>query len=141
MTLLDANVLVALVEPTDPLHDRATRDLTRAIRGRTPALLSINLAEAAFFLDQPWQRRRLRELLDELRIEPYPLTDDVALWSETFDWLAKYAEHSPDFADAVLAVLAGRDARIRVWTYDREFATIWRRPDGAHIPLAVRISG
>ena len=26
----------------------------------------------------------------------------------------------------------------RLWTYDREFRTTWRRPDGTAIPLATR---
>jgi hypothetical protein len=33
-------------------------------------------------------------------------------------------------------VVAGREGRARVWTFDREFRTIWRRPDGRPIPLA-----
>ena len=43
----------------------------------------------------------------------------------------------PDFADAWLAVLSGMDAKIQIWTYDKGFAKIWRRPDGTLIPLAV----
>jgi hypothetical protein len=36
-----------------------------------------------------------------------------------------------------LAVLSGRDQHLKVWTYDREFRTAWRRPDGTAIPMAV----
>ena len=39
-----------------------------------------------------------------------------------------YADHEPDWADACLAVLSGRDHDLKVWTYDREFRTTWRRP-------------
>jgi hypothetical protein len=41
-------------------------------------------------------------------------------------------------ADGCIAVLSGRDRRLKVWTYDREFRTTWRRPDGTVIPMAVR---
>ena len=55
-----------------------------------------------------------------------------------FDWLARHADHEPDWADGCLAVLSGLDTTARVWTYDSEFRTIWRRPDGTVIPLAVK---
>lgn len=45
--------------------------------------------------------------------------------------------HDPDWADGYLAVVAGIAHRARMWTYDREFRTTWRRPDGTRIPLAV----
>ena len=48
-----------------------------------------------------------------------------------------YQDHEPDCADAYLAVVAGRDRRFRVWTYDRESRTTWRCPDGRVIPLAL----
>jgi hypothetical protein len=54
------------------------------------------------------------------------------------DWLAKYADDEPDWADACLAALSGRDKDLTVWTYDREFQTTWRRLNGTAIPLAVR---
>jgi hypothetical protein len=53
------------------------------------------------------------------------------------EWLARYAEHEPDLADAWLAVLSGKRPDDRMWTYDREFRTTWRRPDGRRIPLVV----
>jgi len=36
-------------------------------------------------------------------------------------------------------VLASRDRRVRVWTYDDEFVTVWRRLDGSRVPLANRL--
>jgi hypothetical protein len=65
------------------------------------------------------------------------IDDERPLWSDVFAWLDLYAEHDPDWADGYLAVLSGRDRHARVWTYDREFSTIWRRLDGTRIPLAV----
>ncbi len=55
-----------------------------------------------------------------------------------FDWIEKYADHEPDWADGYIAALCGRDRTLKVWTYDKEFRTTWRRPDGSAIPLAVR---
>ena len=83
------------------------------------------------------QRQRLRALLHHLSIQPLPVTLERALWLDALDWLAKYADEEPDWADACLAVLSGRDKNLRVWTYDREFRTTWRRPNGTPIPLAV----
>jgi hypothetical protein len=74
-------------------------------------------------------------VLDELRIAP--LSTDAGAWFEVLGWLLKYADHEPDWADGCIAVLCGRDRRLKVWTYDREFRTTWRRPDGTAIPMAV----
>jgi predicted nucleic acid-binding protein len=76
-------------------------------------------------------------LLRDLALQPLPLTHERAFWMEVLDWLAKDADHEPDWADACLAVLSGRDRKLKIWTYDREFQTTWRRPDGTAIPLAV----
>ena len=70
-------------------------------------------------------------------IAALPRTDDRGFWLDVLDWLSKYSDHEPDWADGCLAVLSGRDARLKVWTYDREFRTTWRRPDGTAIPMAV----
>ena len=51
--------------------------------------------------------------------------------------LARYRDHDPDWADGYLAVVSGKRKGSKVWTYDREFRTTWRRPDGTRIPLAV----
>lgn len=94
------------------------------------------MAEACFHLSQ-LQRERLRAVLYELRIESLP-THDPEFHADVFAWLIKYGDHEPDWADGCLAVLCGRDARLKVWTYDLEFQTTWRRPDGKAIPMAVR---
>jgi hypothetical protein len=71
-------------------------------------------------------------------VRPLRVDDEGHLWNETFAWLERYAEHQPDFADGYLAVASARDARCKVWTYDKEFQTLWRRPDGSRIPMAGR---
>jgi hypothetical protein len=79
----------------------------------------------------------LRTVLNELHVASVPTgTDDFR--DAVFDWLLAYADHQPDWTDGCLAVLCGQHTRLKLWTYDREFRTIWRRPDGGAIPLAVR---
>jgi len=53
-------------------------------------------------------------------------------------WLRRYKDHRPDFTDAYLVNATLLDRKLSVWTYDSEFSTIWRRPDGSAVPLAVK---
>ena len=53
-------------------------------------------------------------------------------------WLIQYADSDPDFTDAFLVAVTTIHKRRRIWTYDREFALIWRRPHGSRVPLAVQ---
>ncbi len=137
MILVDTAPLVALSDPRDALHSRAVRDLDRLAR-HPLATCSVVLAEACFLLDHPVQRERLRRLLAELPVRPVAVAEEASVWEDAFRWMGRYAEHEPDWADAYLAVLSGKDTRARVWTYDGEFRTTWRRLDGGRIPLAVR---
>jgi hypothetical protein len=84
------------------------------------------------------QRQRLRALLHDLSVQPIPAMHERDFFLEVLDWLTKYADHEPDWADACLAILSGRDKDLKVWTYDRESRTTCRRPNGTAIPLAVR---
>ena len=136
MILLDTAPLVALCDSRDSLNPRALRDLDRLSRQPLVACAPV-LTEAAVLLPHQVHRRRLQRLLEEFSVMPYRIHDERQLWSDVFAWLDQYHEHDPDWADAYLAVLSGREKRARVWTYDREFLTIWRRPDGSRIPLAV----
>jgi hypothetical protein len=78
-------------------------------------------------------------LLDALHIQTVD-TDSVAPFRrDVFAWLDQYSDHEPDLADAYLAVLSAYHREYKIWTYDSQFRTIWRRPDGSPIPLAVRI--
>lgn len=136
MILLDTAPVVALCDPRDALNRRALRDLDRL--AREPFILCLPvLTEACFLLPYRVQRERLRRFLAEFSVEAYPREDELSLWLEVFDWLMQYQEHEPDWADGYLAVVSGKQRGTRVWTYDREFRTTWRRPDGTRIPLAV----
>jgi predicted nucleic acid-binding protein len=96
------------------------------------------LAEACFHLPKRPQRERLFAIVAELGIDAIS-TDAPDFRDAVFAWLVKYAEHEPDWADACLAVLSEWEPRVKVWTYDREFRTTWRRPDGRPVPMAVRV--
>jgi predicted nucleic acid-binding protein len=134
--LVDTGPLVALCDPRDRLHRVALRDLDRLAR-RTLVVPDAVLAECCFHLPHPVQRTRLARLLVSLAPKPYDGADVAELRGEVFDWLVRYGEHEPDWVDGWLAVVSGREKRWRVWTYDAEFHTTWRRPDGTRIPFAV----
>jgi predicted nucleic acid-binding protein len=135
--LVDTGPIVALCDPTDALNRRALRDLSRLARQPLVTGLPV-LTEACALLPHAVQRRRLRRVLTDLSVQPYRGDDEGTLWLDIFDWLDQYQDHDPDWTDGYLAVVSGREVGARVWSYDREFATIWRRPDGRPIPLAVR---
>ena len=138
MILLDTTPLVALCDARDSKHQTAVRHLSSLAREEF-AVCDAVLTESCFHLPHPSQRQRLQALLTRLHVQPAPVVQDLTFWSDVFDWLARYAEHEPDWADACLAVLSGRDRHLTVWTYDREFRTTWRRPNGTTIPLAVKM--
>jgi predicted nucleic acid-binding protein len=131
MILVDTNVLVALVLPKDPLHARAKADLKRLVRQEIRVLDGV-MTETCFFLCKRAQRERLEELLFALRARQ----QSDPSWVSVFAWLSRYAEHEPDWVDAALVSSSNRDQR--VWTYDGEFQSIWRRMDGSRVPLAVK---
>jgi predicted nucleic acid-binding protein len=137
VTLVDTGPLVALADARDDKHKTAVSQL-RSLIGGGLAVCDAALTEACFHLPHPSQRRRLRALVHDLRMRAVTIQDEQGFRLEVFDWLAKYEEHEPDWADGCLAVLCGRDTSLKVWTYDREFHATWRRPDGTSIPLAVR---
>ena len=136
MIVVDTGPLVALCDPRDRKHAAAVSHLA-ALVPRGLFVCEAVLVEACFLLPHAHHRARLHALCQELRIEAID-THDTAFRADVFAWLLKYAEHLPDWADGCLAVLSGRHLTAKVWTYDREFRTTWRRPDGRAIPLAVR---
>lgn len=135
MILVDTGPLVALVDPRDSLHRRSRADLAKLT---DPALFVTVpvLTETFFHLSSGAARRKLRALLEEVEIPVHEVAGSTV--AAAMDWLEVYADHDPDFADGVTAVLSSEIAGCVVWTYDREFRTTWRRPDGSAIPLAVR---
>lgn len=137
MILIDTGPLVALCDARDSHHRLAVTQV--AGLGTGLATCEAVLMEACFHLPHRAQRHRLRAVLDRLDVAPVPSAQDGRFWDDVLDWLTSYADHEPDWADGCLAVLSGRDETLKVWTYDAEFRTIWRRPDGTRIPLASRV--
>lgn len=129
--------LVALCDARDAKHRTALKQL-ESLAEQEFAVCDAVLTEASFLLPHRSQRQRLRALLHDLDVWPLPVKHERILFLDVFDWLAKYADHAPDWADGCLAVLSGQDKNLKLWTYDREFRTIWQRPNGTTIPLAVR---
>lgn len=136
MILVDTGPLVALCDARDSKHRLAARHLA-SFEGESLVVCDAVLTEACFHLPFVNQRQRLRLLLHDLGVEAHPLSGSQDLWQEVLNWLVKYADHEPDWTDGYLSIVAGRDRSVKVWTYDREFRTTWRRPDGSMIPLAV----
>jgi len=139
MILIDTSPLVALCDGRDQKHRPAVTHLA-SLASSEFGVCDAVLTETCFHLPYLSQRQRLRALLDDLGVRPVPVSNEFAFRLEVFDWLTKYADHLPDWADGCLAVLSGRYPDAKVWTYDREFRTIWRRPNGTVIPLAVRVA-
>jgi predicted nucleic acid-binding protein len=135
--LIDTTPLVAVCDARDSKHRMALRHL-ESLASYEFAVCDAVLTEVCFHLPHQNQRQRLRALLHDLGVQPIPVTYEHDFLLEVLDWLTKYADHEPDWADACLAILSGRDKNLKVWTYDREFRTTWRRPNGTLIPLAVR---
>src|SRR5262249_16478344 len=101
-------------------------------------LASPVITEVCVALPSAHHRARAHDLIRALRIRAPIAGDEAQLWHDVFAWLARYADHEPDWADAYLAVLCDRDRRLKVWTYDSDLWTMWGRPDGSRIPLAVK---
>ena len=113
MILVDSTPLVALCDRSDALHERATRDLDRIRRNRFVVSDAV-LAEVVHLLVGRRSRVRLCALVEELPIAPS--ADERARESRTaaFQWLERYSEHRPDWADAVLVVASANDPKARV---------------------------
>jgi predicted nucleic acid-binding protein len=135
LILIDTTPLVALCDPRDGLHRRALRDLAR-VKLEPIVVCEAILTEACFLLPHAVQRQRLFRLLRELPVRDFTGERDP-VWPAVSDWLEKYADHGPDWADASPVVLASQTKSAKVWTYDTEFWTTWRGPDGKRVSLFV----
>lgn len=133
--LVDTGPLVALVDPKDRLHARATQELDR-LKGPLCVGLPV-LTEAHFLLGAAHLRRRVTALLEAevLRLDAPDRPDLVTL--RALEWLAHYAEHAPDFTDGFLVAWAERES-LAIWTFDREFSTVWRTLAGKQVRLAAK---
>ncbi len=134
--LVDTGPLVALCDERDPLHPRALRELS-AIKAPLSVSLPV-LTEALFLLGDGRLRARLGALFERGAVSLDGPDDPETLLARCWKWLARFAEHRPDFTDAFLVNWAAGDSALAVWTFDREFRDVWRSPSGKRIRLAVR---
>jgi predicted nucleic acid-binding protein len=130
MILIDTNVVVALVDERDGLRNRALADLGK-LKGPFEVLDAV-LVETFFLLQQAYLRQRVCFVLERLAVGHTQVQGDW--WSSIFAWLDKYARHEPDLCDAMLVVTATRQ-KSAIWTYDAEFAKLWRSPEGKALQL------
>ena len=135
MILVDTGPLVALIDPRDSLHRRSRADLAELTDPSFLVTVPV-LTETYFHLRSRVARRKLRALLEELEVSVREIASSTV--GASMDWMDVYADHEPDFSDAVMVVLSSEIEGGLVWTYDREFHTTWRKRDGSAIPLAVR---
>ena len=109
--LVDTNVLIALVDRSDDLHARAAKDLAKLAQADLRVTSAV-LVESVFALPRADQRGRLSLLLELLPILPAVSDDETRLRRDVLAYLARYADHTPDYADAELCVLVGEDEAV-----------------------------
>lgn len=129
MILLDTNVLVGLIDRGDRLSPRCYSDL-----GSVSApfgVIDAAIVEAHQVLDDPYLSKRIPGILQQIRAQHVPIS--AHQWRDAFDWMDKYSQHEPDICDALLIATG-----LKIWTYDREFVTIWRAADGSLVSLAMQ---
>ncbi|MFT3712764.1 MAG: PIN domain-containing protein [Archangium sp.] len=129
--LVDTGPLVALLDTRDGLHDRAMREL-KLLRGELKVEVPV-LVEAHLFL----QSKALRARVVEAFARGSFILGDAGVAERTryaLQWLERYAEHAPDFADGWVVAAADVE-RAAVWTFDSEFKSVWRTLSGKRIKL------
>ena len=87
MIILDASVLIAHLEATDPFHEQATR-LLSSVADQELAASAITVAEVLVGAARAGQLNRTVGLLDQLQVRTLPLSESIpprlaALRSET----------------------------------------------------------
>jgi predicted nucleic acid-binding protein len=135
MVLIDTNVILALLNDNDD-HYADACEMVPLMRREGLVLVLPVLAEVTHFFERPAAYTKLERLLAILNVRMVA-SEHLVGQEQTLTWLKKYATHKPDYADAHLVLLTAVNKTYRVWSYDHEFRTIWRRPDGSSVPVAV----
>jgi hypothetical protein len=88
--------------------------------------------------------RTVAEALRTIAADPRHLGAAIGFFAILHTW-GQTLVHHPHLHCVVLCVIGpglavsdSHDKALKVWTYDTEFRTTWRRPDGTAIPLAIR---
>ncbi|MEW5738963.1 MAG: PIN domain-containing protein [Myxococcota bacterium] len=132
--LVDTGPLVAMCDERDALHARAMKELA-ALKAELVVTLPV-LTEALHLLVDDHLRRRLHETFARGLVLLSDSGNEVDVARKALDWMARYADHAPDFTDAFLICSAEADAALSIWTFDRAFRTVWRFPSGRKLRLA-----
>jgi predicted nucleic acid-binding protein len=135
MILIDTNVLLALMSRDDDNYAAAARQAP-AMRDAGIVLTLPVFAELTHFSRFPQRYSKLEALMELLDIR-FERSEHLIQFPEALAWLKRYASHKPDYADAHLVLLTAKHKNSKVWSFDKEFRTIWRRPDGSAVPMAV----
>lgn len=136
MILVDTNIILSLLSP-DEKERRKVLAQWGSIRKETIYITLPVISEVTNFLPLKHQLSAFMELVERMGFQFFP-SEDLVEWRDVLTWMIRYAEHEPDFTDAYLVVLSAANKKFKVWTRDSEFTLIWRRPDGAAVPMAVK---
>jgi uncharacterized protein len=121
--LVDAGPLIALIDRSDPHHDRCVA----ALEQETATLISVwpAITEAMYLLGFSWTAQEaLWELLGSHAIELAPLDhEDVPRMRAL---MHKYRDLPMDLADAALVRVAEREKVRRIFTLDRRHFSLYR---------------
>ncbi len=135
MILVDTGPLVALCDPQDSRHEESVAELQVLSRGAF-ALCEPVMTEAWFLLRAAPLRRRLATLVTEVPFLTWFPGKLDSFRREVLDWLERYSDQEPDWADGYLVAASAHVRAGKIWTYDSEFTRKWRRTDGSRVPLA-----
>ena len=135
MILVDTGPLVALFDPKDGCHQRATNTLKTI---REPMCTTTPVLTEAFHMLGPESvgSVRLREFIEKRGMSVWFF--DRAQLTRAFELMETYADHPMDLADASLVVAAEALSTLKVFTIDRhDFATYRVRRGHRHYPMEV----
>jgi uncharacterized protein len=122
-TLVDGGPLIAMLDRSDPWHDRCRE----ALKTMPVPLLTVwpALTEAMYLLGASWSAQRA--LLDYVTEGSLKLVSlDEADVVRIRDLMHKYRELPMDLADAALVRVAERERISRIFTVDRRDFSLYR---------------
>ena len=123
--LLDTGPLVALIDRSEPEHDRV-RGCMATLEGLHLITTGAVITEAFYFLaDVPEGPASLAAFLDASRTDVRDIFHPAAL-SAAVGLMSKYKDTPMDFPDATLICVAEETGTERVLTLDRRGFTVFR---------------
>ncbi len=130
--IVDAGPLVAILNRLDSQHDACHKqglELPRPFITTWPVI-----AEAAWLLrNTSGGVSGLLRMVSEGLLDCFPLGPDSAAWMDSF--LKKYADQSPQLADASLMYVAEKENVNVIFTLDRRDFSIYRLSDSRPLEL------